>query len=115
MVSWTLGDNIPLDDTRLGLVESVHYGSFSSCEHVTSAWPSCVQVLTSAQCQTFTYSSRCALFPGIYESDDINAIMSEIEKALNFSQKVCLGLGFNTRMVLVSNCHGSCNKILQAE
>uniref|UniRef100_A0A8C6I838 von Willebrand factor A domain containing 3A n=1 Tax=Mus spicilegus TaxID=10103 RepID=A0A8C6I838_MUSSI len=29
---------------------------------------------------------------GIYESDDINAIVSEIEKALNYSQKVCLGL-----------------------
>ncbi|GAB5582999.1 von Willebrand factor A domain-containing protein 3A [Prionailurus iriomotensis] len=27
---------------------------------------------------------------GIYESDDINAIVSEMEKALNYSQKVCL-------------------------
>lgn len=115
MVGYTLGDNIPLDDTGLGLVGSVHYGSISSCVRVTSAWPSCVQRLTRAQCHTLTYSSRCALFPGIYESDDISAIIAEIEKALNYSQKVCLGLRFNTRMVLVSNCHGCCNKILQAE
>lgn len=33
------------------------------------------------------------MFSGIYESDDSNAIVSEIEKALNYSQKVCLGLG----------------------
>lgn len=33
---------------------------------------------------------RCALFLGIYESDDIKAIMSEMEKALNYSEKVRL-------------------------
>lgn len=30
----------------------------------------------------------CALFLGIFESDDISAIASEMEKALNYSEKV---------------------------
>jgi hypothetical protein len=41
-------------------------------------------------------NSQCALFLGIYESDDISDIISEIEKAINYSQKVSFGLEPNT-------------------
>lgn len=60
---------------------------------VTSPCPSCVQTQTLAGPHAPSPPSQWALLAGIYESDDIDAIMSEMEKALNYSQKVCPGWG----------------------
>lgn len=65
--------------------------------------------------RNFTPSPRscCALFPGIYESDDINAIMSEMEKALSYSQKVCLTCGANDYTAFSSRVLGMPYKVPQ--
>lgn len=52
-----------------------------------------------------------SLFPGIYESDDINAIVSEMEKALNYSQKVCFGVGMSAlASILFLGLHTKCHE-----
>lgn len=50
--------------------------------------PSYVQTQTLARIPAPPPRRPCALFLGIFESDDISAIASEMEKALNYSEKV---------------------------
>lgn len=66
----------------------------------------CVQMWMLAGIYTPSPGSRCASCLGIYESDDINAIMSEMEKAFNYSQKVGLRCGANDCPSLVVSWGG---------
>lgn len=74
---------------------------------------SCVQAQTLGHIYTPPPCSQCALFLGIYESDDVSAIVSEMEKALNYSQKVCCGRGRGQLAALASvlflGCHTECH------
>lgn len=45
MASYTLGDNIPLDDIRLCLVSSVHCGPILPLGLVTFTWPAYIKVI----------------------------------------------------------------------